>query len=85
MAYFNFLKNIAMRFKFKDIQKPLGRWNIDYCNKAINTKVTLTNEDHCGSCGSTAVQKRLSKQEIDKLNRFKMQKWTSTVNGNKKV
>ena len=29
---------------------PLGRWKLDYCNKAIDHKVNLTNEDHCGPC-----------------------------------
>jgi hypothetical protein len=23
-------------FKAKDLPKPLGRWNIDYCNKKVN-------------------------------------------------
>jgi len=34
--------------------KPLGRWNIDYCNKIINSKIDLSNEDHCGPCGQYA-------------------------------
>jgi hypothetical protein len=29
---------------------PLGRWNIVYCEKKINKKLDLSNEDHCGSC-----------------------------------
>ncbi len=29
----------------------LGRWNLDHCNKKINRKVDLSNEDHCGPCG----------------------------------
>jgi hypothetical protein len=35
----------------KDPPKPLGRWNIDYCNKKIDRKIELSNEDHCGPCG----------------------------------
>jgi hypothetical protein len=28
----------------------LGRWNIVYCDKQINQKLDLSNEDHCGVC-----------------------------------
>ncbi len=30
----------------------LGRWNIDYCQKKINKKIDLSNEDHCGTCNN---------------------------------
>jgi hypothetical protein len=36
---------------FEDLYKPLGRWNVDYCNLKINRKIELSNEDHCGPCG----------------------------------
>lgn len=35
----------------KDTVKPLGRWNIEYCNYKLNRKIELANEDHCGPCG----------------------------------
>ena len=35
----------------KELPRPLGRWNIDYCNKKLNKKIDLSNEDHCGPCG----------------------------------
>jgi hypothetical protein len=38
--------------------KPLGRWNIDYCNKKINKKIDLSNEDHCGPCGQYIINKK---------------------------
>jgi len=41
---------------------PLGRWNIDYCKKKIDKKVDLSNEDHCGPCGSTIINKEFSKE-----------------------
>lgn len=41
----------------KDLPKPLGRWNIDYCNKKMNNKIDLSNEDHCGPCGQYAITK----------------------------
>ena len=47
-----------INFLIKIISKkpliPLGRWNIDYCNKRMNTKIDLSNEDHCGPCGHYA-------------------------------
>jgi len=43
-------KNLA----YKKIN-PLGRWNIDHCEKRIARKIDLSNEDHCGPCGQYAV------------------------------
>ena len=43
------LKNIFL-IKPKTPTIHLGRWNIVYCEKKINTKLDLSNEDHCGSC-----------------------------------
>jgi len=40
-----------IKFLPKDFPKPNGRWKIDYCNTKINTKIDLSNEDHCGPCG----------------------------------
>jgi len=48
----NFIKILKNIF-IKDIPKPLGRWNIDYCIKKLDEKVKLTNEDHCGPCDDT--------------------------------
>lgn len=49
----NSIKKIMMR----EQPKVLGRWNIDYCNKKINNKIDLSNEDHCGPCGQYALDK----------------------------
>jgi len=49
----------------KDAPKPMGRWNIDYCNKKMNQKVDLSNEDHCGPCGQYAITK-ITKQNDKK-------------------
>jgi hypothetical protein len=43
----------------------VGRWNIDYCNIKTNTKVDLSNEDHCGPCGQYALIKLKSKNNDD--------------------
>ena len=57
----------------KDLPKPLGRWKIDYCNKKINDKIDLSNEDHCGTCGEYALGKKEFKKDplidisLDKL------------------
>ena len=55
-----------MRFIIKSIKqfikneppRILGRWNIDYCNKKMNKKIDLSNEDHCGPCGEYILTKR---------------------------
>ena len=41
----------------KQLHKPLGRWKIENCNKQINKKIDLSNEDHCGPCGQYALEK----------------------------
>jgi hypothetical protein len=46
MKYITFLKN---KF-FPQRTVMLGRWNIVYCDKKINQKLDLSNEDHCGGC-----------------------------------
>jgi hypothetical protein len=48
-----FLKKIMP----KELPKPVGRWRIENCNKQINHKVDLSNEDHCGPCGQYALEK----------------------------
>lgn len=46
----------------KDSPKLLGRWNLDYCPKSLDLKVSLTNEDHCGPCGQYNVPKNKEKE-----------------------
>ena len=53
-----FIKNIiSLFFNKKDFKPLLGRWNIDYCDKKINNKIDLSNEDHCGPCGQYIINK----------------------------
>jgi hypothetical protein len=40
----------------KEIPTPLGRC-IEECNKQMNYKIDLSNEDHCGPCGQYALEK----------------------------
>jgi hypothetical protein len=49
---FNIINNFVKKEK-----KVLGRWNIDYCDKKMNNKIDLSNEDHCGPCGHYIIQK----------------------------
>ena len=53
---YQFLKTIVNIIS-KDLPTPLGRWKIEYCNKKINNKIDLSNEDHCGPCGQYAMEK----------------------------
>jgi hypothetical protein len=48
-----FVKNILP----KELPKPIGRWKIEHCNKKMNSKIDLSNEDHCGPCGQYALTK----------------------------
>jgi hypothetical protein len=52
-----FIKYIVKKFVPKYIPKPLGRWRIEQCNKQMNQKIDLSNEDHCGPCGQYAMEK----------------------------
>ncbi|NDC83795.1 hypothetical protein EB093_09085 [bacterium] len=45
-------------------KRVLGRWAIESCEKKTNTKIDMSNEDHCGPCGlSPAVPSRLAGDE----------------------
>jgi hypothetical protein len=61
--------NIFTKFitKNKD-QITLGRWQIDYCNKKMNRKIDLSNEDHCGPCGEYMLKKINKINKVDKIN-----------------
>ena len=48
------------------IRKPLGRWIVEDCNKKIDLKIDLSNEDHCGPCGQYSVSNK--KEEIPYYN-----------------
>ena len=48
LALIKILKN---KLFSNQVIKPLGRWKIDYCDKKMNRKIDMSNEDHCGPCG----------------------------------
>jgi hypothetical protein len=51
-----FLTSLSKRF-IKNEKKILGRWNIEYCDKKMNSKIDMSNEDHCGPCGQYILNK----------------------------
>ena len=53
-----FFITFMKRFIPKELPKPLGRWRIEECNKQMNTKIDLSNEDHCGPCGQYALKNK---------------------------
>jgi hypothetical protein len=52
-----FIITIIKKILPKELPKPTGRWKIEDCNKKINSKIDLSNEDHCGPCGQYALSK----------------------------
>ena len=61
-----FIKSILQKF-IKNDKKVLGRWNMEYCDKKMNKKIDLSNEDHCGPCGQYILDK--TKTTNDKNNK----------------
>jgi hypothetical protein len=61
MKYITLLQN---KFLPKQSTILLGRWNIVYCDKKINKKIDLSNEDHCGACD-------IYKYDIYKYDKYK--------------
>jgi hypothetical protein len=51
------ITNIIRAF-IKEDKKILGRWNMEYCDKKMNNKIDLSNEDHCGPCGQYILDKK---------------------------
>ena len=41
---------ILKQFLPKELPKPVGRWRTENCEKQLNRKIELSNEDHCGPC-----------------------------------
>jgi hypothetical protein len=79
---------IITKYKIFDNKKILGRWNIDYCDKKINNKIDLSNEDHCGPCGQYILDKTKSNtnnntSSIPSSNKILNNNHTSNINNNK--
>jgi hypothetical protein len=52
-----YILSIIKKIMPKDLPKPVGRWRVENCNTQMNTKIDLSNEDHCGPCGQYALEK----------------------------
>ena len=55
----NFITRITKIFITND-KKVLGRWSIESCDKKMNSKIDLSNEDHCGPCGQYILNKTIT-------------------------
>jgi hypothetical protein len=64
--YMKYLINMIKSLFSKELSRPLGRWKIENCNKQLNNKVDLSNEDHCGMCAQYALSKMNNKIKEDK-------------------
>ncbi len=64
MKYITYLKN---NFSYNQPIVLLGRWNIVYCDKKINKKIDLSNEDHCGACDINSLYQYNKYKDINKL------------------
>jgi len=60
------VKSVINNIIPKELPKPVGRWSIEECNVKMNTRVDLSNEDHCGPCGQYALAKieKIEKPEL---------------------
>jgi hypothetical protein len=64
-----FITSIVKKILSKDIINPVGRWKIENCDKKMNLKIDLSNEDHCGPCGHYALEKiKLENNKISNVN-----------------
>ena len=63
-----FITTIIKRIFPKELPKPTGRWRIEHSNTQLNSKIDLSNEDHCGPCGQYALTKIELKKDQNKDN-----------------
>jgi hypothetical protein len=52
-----YITTFLKKFLPKELPTPVGRWSIEKCDKKMNNKIDLSNEDHCGPCGQYALTK----------------------------
>jgi formate dehydrogenase assembly factor FdhD len=67
----NAIRMNTISFVFKDSKKFLGRWNVDYCQRVLHSKIRMANEDHCGTCGNTRISEQLKKNQAKTIKQFK--------------
>ena len=57
---FKILIAVIKNTRQKDTKTMLGRWNTVHTRSSLNTKIDLSNEDHCGPCGQYILAKNTS-------------------------
>ena len=63
------ITSIVKKILSKGMIKPVGRWKIENCDKKMNLKIDLSNEDHCGPCGQYVLEKiKLENNKISNVN-----------------
>ena len=56
---FKILIAVIKNTRQKDTKTMLGRWNTVHTRSSLNTKIDLSNEDHCGPCGQYILEKNI--------------------------
>jgi hypothetical protein len=62
MTLKNFINKIFVKERTPVVL--LGRWSIVYCEKTINKKIDLANQDHCGTCNIIPDEEKFIKTYI---------------------
>lgn len=65
---------IILKTLGREEKKVLGRWKIEICDKEINKKIDLSNEDHCGTCGEYILNKVTINENMKKIDHFTIKK-----------
>lgn len=60
-----FITTIFKKLFPQELPKPVGRWGLEQCNVRTNSKIDLSNEDHCGPCGQYALTKLELKEGLN--------------------
>jgi len=69
MKLIRIISNVFHRL-LKPDKKVLGRWQIESCIKKQNSKVDLSNEDHCGPCGQYIILKSEKLSDIKSIDKI---------------
>jgi hypothetical protein len=61
------IATLKQMFLTKQPTVALGRWNIVYCDKQINKKIDLNNEDHGGTCNINNAPQYFKEINLNKI------------------
>lgn len=72
--YTTIMNRLSFLFK-NDPKKYLGRWSVETCQLTLHAKILMANEDHCGTCGSSAISSRIMEHaKLHKSNKIRESK-----------